>query len=138
VSIETSTPFVRPDGLRAVGPKTLLQAEQQGRVAELTIDGNRAEVRVVKDGLTRASGVTVGGGSALAKSVKPARIADNLDVFDFELTREQVQAIDALEAGVRGGPEPQSIALETYGRPIPRSVTACGSRDWAGSSRSAH
>jgi uncharacterized protein YacL len=50
--------------LRTAGPKTLIQAEQQGRVAELTIDGDRAEVRVVKDGLTRASGVTVIGDSA--------------------------------------------------------------------------
>jgi hypothetical protein len=65
VPIETYSPFVRPDGLRAVGPKTLLQAEQQGRVAELTIDGNRAEVRVVKDGLTRPTGVTIVGDSAV-------------------------------------------------------------------------
>ncbi|MFL5620972.1 MAG: SMP-30/gluconolactonase/LRE family protein [Gemmatimonadaceae bacterium] len=74
VPIETSSPFVRPDGLRAVGPKTLLQAEQQGRIAELTIDGNRAEVRVVKDGLTRPTGVTIVGDSVvvlveLAKAV---------------------------------------------------------------------
>lgn len=64
VPIETSMPLSRPDGLRTVGPKTLIQAEQQGRVAELTIDGNRAEVRVVQDGLPRASGVTVVGDSA--------------------------------------------------------------------------
>ena len=65
VPIETSLPLVRPDGLRTVGPQTLIQAEQQGRVAELTINGNRAEVRVVEDGLTRASGVTVVGNFAL-------------------------------------------------------------------------
>jgi len=65
VAMETSQPFVRPDGLRSVGPKTLLQAEQQGRITELTIDGNRAEVRVVREGLPRASGVTVVGNSAL-------------------------------------------------------------------------
>jgi sugar lactone lactonase YvrE len=65
VPIETSLPLVRPDGLRSVGPNTLLQAEQQGRIAELTIDGNRAEVRVVKDGLPRASGVTLVGDNAL-------------------------------------------------------------------------
>jgi hypothetical protein len=63
--IETSMPLVRPDGLRSTGPRTLLQAEQQGRVAELTINGDRAEVRVVQDGLTRASGVTVIGNTAL-------------------------------------------------------------------------
>jgi streptogramin lyase len=65
VPIETSMPLNRPDGLRAVGPRTLLQAEGQGRVTELTINGNRAEVRVVQEGLTAASGVTVVGDSAL-------------------------------------------------------------------------
>jgi len=63
--IETSLPLVRPDGLRTAGPRTLVQAEQQGRLAELTINGNRAEVRVVRDGLSRASGVTLVGDSAL-------------------------------------------------------------------------
>ena len=65
VKIEASMPLSRPDGLRAVGPKTLIQAEGQGRVTELTIDGNRAEVRVVKDGLPGASGVTLVGETAL-------------------------------------------------------------------------
>ena len=57
--------LVRPDGLRTAGPRTLIQAEGQGRVTELTINGNRAEVRVVQDGLTAATGVTLVGNSAL-------------------------------------------------------------------------
>ena len=65
VPIETSLPLVRPDGLRTAGPNTLIQAEQRGRVAELTIQGNRAEVRVLQEGLSRASGVTLVGDSAL-------------------------------------------------------------------------
>jgi glucose/arabinose dehydrogenase len=64
VPIETSLPLVRPDGLRAAGPRKLIQAEQQGRIAELTIDGNRAEVRVIQDGLPGAAGVTLVGDSA--------------------------------------------------------------------------
>jgi sugar lactone lactonase YvrE len=65
VPIETSLPLVRPDGLRTAGPQKLIQAEQQGRVTELTINGNRAEVRVIQDGLTRAAGVTLVGDAAL-------------------------------------------------------------------------
>jgi diketogulonate reductase-like aldo/keto reductase len=61
------------------------------------------------------------GRSAIPKSVKPGRITENFAVFDFDLTREQLDAINALDTGVRGGPEPDSITLETYGRPIPEA-----------------
>ena len=61
------------------------------------------------------------GRSAIPKSTKAHRIAENFDVFDFDLSRDELAAIDALDTGQRGGPEPSDITLETFGRPIPEA-----------------
>jgi diketogulonate reductase-like aldo/keto reductase len=61
------------------------------------------------------------GRQVIPKSVRAARITENIGVFDFELTAGQLVAIDALDTGVRGGPEPAAITRETFGRDIPEA-----------------
>jgi len=62
------------------------------------------------------TGGTTGIGFGSAKS---HRIAENFDVFDFSLSAQEIAAIDALDTGVRGGPDPDSLDLKTYGFTIP-------------------
>jgi len=49
------------------------------------------------------------GNMVIPKSVTPARIAENFEVFDFELSEAQMEAIATLDAGTRIGPDPDTF-----------------------------
>lgn len=49
------------------------------------------------------------GCSVIPRSTRRAGLAENLDLFDFELTEADHAAISALDAGTRTGPDPQSF-----------------------------
>jgi hypothetical protein len=56
-------------------------------------------------------------------SVKPHRIAENFDVFDFALEADEVAAIDGLDTGVRGGPDPERLNRETHPKVVDNAYT---------------
>ena len=45
------------------------------------------------------------------KSVTPARIRENIDIFDFELSAQDMETISALNKDMRTGPDPDTFDL---------------------------
>jgi diketogulonate reductase-like aldo/keto reductase len=54
------------------------------------------------------------GTSPIPKSVQPERLAESIDIFDFALTSEEVQAMNALDTGECGRPDPEQVNPQTF------------------------
>ena len=72
-------------------------------------------------GIARAHGKTAAqtilrwhlqlGNVVIPKSVTPERIRENFDLFDFDLSKQEMDMIGALDRGERIGPDPATFAL---------------------------
>jgi 2,5-diketo-D-gluconate reductase A len=47
----------------------------------------------------------------IPKSVNPTRIASNFDLFDFELSADEMASICSLDDGTRLGPNPRTFSF---------------------------
>ena len=68
--LETSQKLTSPDGMRSVGGMTLLLVEGAGRLDEVTISGDKADVKVLRDGFTGSTAVTLVGGMAYVSEAR--------------------------------------------------------------------
>jgi sugar lactone lactonase YvrE len=76
-TLTTSAPLGAPDGFRLVKGRTFLLAEgSAGRVDEVTINGDRAEIRMLRDGLVSPPAVTLVGRTVYALEGKIGYLID--------------------------------------------------------------
>jgi len=73
---------------------------QDGRLRALADEHGRSPAQVVLRWHIQLGNIV------FPKSVTPERIRENIDVFDFELSADDMAVVDGLDTGTRKGPDP--------------------------------
>ena len=109
-------PYLTQDDLRRTAPSTRSRSRPGRRSHRARCWTTRRSARSRKRaGKTPAQVVLrwhiERGDIVFPKSVTPERIAENIDIFDFELSGADVQAITALNRDDRTGPDPDTFDM---------------------------
>lgn len=101
--------------LRAFHEKHGIQTESWSPLGQGQIVGNKTILDLARKHGKSPAQVTLrwhlqSGLIAIPKSVTPARIRENIDLFDFELSATEMAAINELSDGKRLGPDPATFS----------------------------
>lgn len=80
--LEPSRPLQGPDGMRAVGKMTMLLVEG-GRLDEVTIRGDKAEVKVIREGMPGITAVTLTGKTAYVAEARLNERSTTTEIAPF-------------------------------------------------------
>ncbi|MFJ2617710.1 aldo/keto reductase [Glutamicibacter sp. NPDC087344] len=94
------------------GRKNVLQDDTVARIAKA--HGKSPAQILLRWGISQ-------GRSVIPKSTNPLRIAENFDVFDFDLGTAELNELSGLDRGVRNGPDPDQPRPEMFSRVIPEA-----------------
>ncbi len=109
-------PYLTNDAVRAYGRKHGIATEAWSPIAQGKVLGDQ-----VVDGIANGTGKSPAqavlrwhiqrGDIVFPKSVTPARIKENFEIFDFELSPDDLDAISELDKGEKGrtGPSPDEF-----------------------------
>jgi 2,5-diketo-D-gluconate reductase A len=108
-------PYLTQDKLRAFCAQHEIAVEAWSPIGRGHVLGDPEVVTIARDtGKTPAQVVLrwhiQRGDIVFPKSITPARIRENIDIFDFELTPEQMEMVSALNRNHRMGPDPDTFA----------------------------
>jgi 2,5-diketo-D-gluconate reductase A len=109
-------PYLTQDDVRAFCAEHQIAIEAWSPIAQGAVLGDPTIVSIARNvGRTPAQVVLrwhiERGDIVFPKSVTPARIRENIDIFDFELAGADVEAISALNRNERTGPDPDKFDM---------------------------
>lgn len=110
-------PYFANDDLRAYGTEHDIVTESWSPIARGAVLGDPVVIRIAKAAGVHPAQVVLRwhiqrGDIVFPKSVHPQRMRENFEIFDFELSDEEVEALTALDRGEPGriGPNPDTFA----------------------------